>query len=122
METKMSLYGNEWHRDIVPNQEQGETMIVCPASAGASCLDELRELFKNAAGGYTETTGLGGWRADGGELEPVHIFTITGLPMGAVKRAAEFILEAGQTAVYVKLASGQCCWFNSADVEFKPIF
>lgn len=89
-----------------------------PSGVGTTTLTTLRALFINSAGGCTETEGKGWWAAfEGGKYvsEPVTIFDIAGLPWVAVRRAAEIVLAAGQTDVYVETGSGNVVWFNQAD-------
>ena len=123
MELKMSHYGNP--STTPPTQASGRTRIVVPVGVGDRALDTLRQLFINAAGGCTETAGKGYWHAfEGGKYasEPLAIFDVAGLPMAAVTRAAEIIIEAGQTDVYVELASGNVIWFNEAEPNQPKAF
>lgn len=114
---KMHFYGDPLpSREFAyPSQEEGRTRIVVPIAVSNTILDVLRQLFINSAGGCTESDAIGWWHNyEGGRYasEPVKCFDVAGLPVVSLQRAADIILHAGQTDVYVELASGQCAWFT----------
>lgn len=97
MEVAFSQYDTEVTRFTVPLVRE-------------HALKTLRELFNNSAGSYTEFAGNGSWR---GEVAPIAIFDVAGLPWQAVQRAAEIILLSGEIDVYVQIGP-RAYWFNQA--------
>lgn len=97
----------------------GETQINVPVSVGDECLGKIEHLLVTYVGGFTLTRGNGAWRA---EREPVIIYHCAGLPFPVVELCAQYVIDAGQTDVYIRLPDGSSAWFdNRGESEERPL-